>query len=644
MRGLAVAAALLGALVLCAPVTAEAAPRALVAFLPFEEDRVDRPGLPLLDELARRDLAVGLTSPTLGGYSDRQMALDVSQGTRVAAQAYDRPLEPFDLVGLGDARGNMSRWEAVVVRAERAPANVVPGLLGDAVRRAGRRVGYAGEVAEPHYQAVVAADRRGRLHPAGRFDEASFTRRALELWRQVDLLVTRLPRDEAGLRALDRLLSARRAEDLVYVVRSPPLGRLRLLESGVAGLGSPGGTITSSTTRRRGLVAATDVAPSVLARLGVREPIEMQGRPLEARPGAGPEEARRLAGRLGVVVGRRLAAVTWFLGGWIALLCALVALRRSTGARAALRILFLAALWSPGVLLATAALAPPRLGEMVFLSAGSLALGALTDRLVRWPLAPALPAAVVFCAHAVDLAAGSPLTAASLAGPNPMGGARYYGVGNELETMLSASVLLGTGAGLAALRRERAPWGFAIACLVAAGVLGAGRLGADVGAVIALGAGGVVAVLAARGRRPSARAVAVALVVPVAGIAALVALDLATGAGAHLTGSVIQAGGAGELLDVVERRFRLSLSGLTSSAARVNTAMSVALIGVGIWKRRELLAPLDDAVAFRAGLLGALAATVIGALANDSGPVLLIVGTLALVLATVYVQAGARRV
>ena len=117
MRGLALAAALLWSLALWAPPPAEAAPRALVAFLPFEEDRVDREGLPLLDELARRGLAVGLTSPTLGGYSDRQMALDMSQGTRVAAQAYDRPLEPFDLTGLGDGRARMSRFGAVVVRA-----------------------------------------------------------------------------------------------------------------------------------------------------------------------------------------------------------------------------------------------------------------------------------------------------------------------------------------------------------------------------------------------------------------------------------------------------------------------------------------------------------------------------------------------
>ena len=642
MRGLALAAALVWSLVLWLAPLAEAAPRALVAFLPYEEDRVDREGLPLLDELARRGLAVGLTSPTLGGYSDRQMALDMSQGTRVAAQAYDRPLEPFDLTELGDARGRMTRFDAILARAERAPGNVVVGLLGDSLRGAGLRVGYAGVIGEPHYQAVLAADRRGRVRPAALLDEAAFARRAVALWRELDLLVTRLPHDEAGLAAVDHLLAARRPGDLVYVVRSPPLGRLRLLETGVAGLGSPAGAITSATTRRHGLVAATDLAPTVLARLGVAIPAAMQGRALEARAGDGPVKARALAERVGVVVARRRPAVTWFIGAWLGLLGVLVLRARAAGARSALRILFLAALWSPGVLLATAAISPPRLAEMLGLSVGSLALGALTDRIVRWPLAPAVPAAVVFCAHTVDLAAGSPLTVTSLAGPNPMGGARYYGVGNELETMLSISVLLGAGAALTGLWRARASWGFAIACLVAAAVLGAGRLGADVGAVVTLAAGGVVAVLACRARRPSALALALALLVPAAALAALIALDLATGGGAHLTRSVIEAGGPGEVVEVVERRLRLSLSGLGSAAARVNTLMSLVLIAFGIWRWRELVAPLEHAAPFRAGLSGALAATVVGALANDSGPVILFVGTLALVLAIAYVQGGVR--
>ncbi len=69
-----------------------------------------------------------------------------------------------------------------------------------------------------------------------------------------------------------------------------------------------------------------------------------------------------------------------------------------------------------------------------------------------------MPAAIVFGAHAVDLARGSPLIGASLAGPNPKGGSRFFGIGNELEIMLALEVLFGLGA---TLTRAAAPLGAA---------------------------------------------------------------------------------------------------------------------------------------------------------------------------------------
>ena len=46
----------------------------------------------------------------------------------------------------------------------------------------------------------------------------------------------------------------------------------------------------------------------------------------------------------------------------------------------------------------------------------------------------------------LDLARGSQWIGASLAGPNPKGGARFFGIGNELEIILSLEVLFGLGA------------------------------------------------------------------------------------------------------------------------------------------------------------------------------------------------------
>jgi hypothetical protein len=65
-------------------------------------------------------------------------------------------------------------------------------------------------------------------------------------------------------------------------------------------------------------------------------------------------------------------------------------------------------------------------------------------------------------------------------------------------------------------------------------------------------------------------------------------------------------------------------------------------LGYGIARRRELFMPLNGDRAFAAGMWGALAATVVGALANDSGPTIFLIGAAALVLAAAYLAGKPR--
>ena len=69
---------------------------------------------------------------------------------------------------------------------------------------------------------------------------------------------------------------------------------------------------------------------------------------------------------------------------------------------------------------------------------------------------------------------------------------------------------------------------------------------------------------------------------------------------------------------------------------------AVALLAVGVWRRRELLAPMDEAPMYRAGITGAFAATVAGALSNDSGTVIVMIGTALLLGAVAYGRARPR--
>jgi hypothetical protein len=646
LSALAVSACALWAALAPAVTSADASPRdrrAMIAFLPTEQGQ----GLPLLFAFADRGWAYGVTSPTIGRYDEDQMALDVGQGSRISRRAYDDELGPLRLER-GPGGWRVAGFEAAAERAEDAPGEVVPGLLASIVERGGGGpVGYVGVAGDKHVQAAAAADRSGRLGAVSLGEPGDFADRALFLWRTRRLVVARLPRE--GLGVLDRIAAARLPGDLVYVVRLPlgeDLGFLptEFLPTGVSGPRFGRSALRSDTTRRDGIVAATDVAPTVLDHLGLEAPDEMEGQVVEDGADITPEEILDRVERFDVVVGRRTPWLLALVGSFAALLAAgaLVAGRRGVGA--VLRASFLALLWLPGIALLTSAIAPSRAVEVVSLSVGALALGALTDRLVRWPIAPAVPAGIAFGAHAIDLAFGSHLIGASLGGSSPKGGARFYGVGNELEAMLSMGVILGLGAALTQVPPRHAPRLFALGCLAAAAILGSGRLGADVGAVITLGAAGAGAVLASLGRPPSRRAVAVAVAVPVLGIALLIGVDLATAGGAHLSRTVVGADSPGDLLDVAARRFKLSWRNLAPPGSAVLFALGLAVLAWGVAHRDSILAAVRDQPAFAAGMWGALAATVVGALGNDSGPLIFQVGSITLALAAGYAWARPDRV
>jgi hypothetical protein len=560
----------------------------------------------------------------------------MSSGTRIANSAYAHDLGRLDL-DYGPGGGRMKGWFYDDKRAEAAPGDVLPGLFASTLERAGHRVAYAGVVGFEQTEAAVAANRAGAIEKVSLGTIGTFPQRALDLWREADVVVARFPPDAAGLEALDRIVAARQPGDLIYAIRAPPPGRVRLLPTGVLGPGFRARVLYSATTRRTGLVAATDMAPTVLDYLGVKIPKQMEGRVIEARPDGNAEDVRARMARLDVVLGRRGPALRTFGIALLLLALGLWSARRRAGLRAAARIAFLAVLWVPGVALVTAALAPTRLAEILALSLGSIGLGALTDRFVPWPLAPALPAAVVFGAHAVDLARGSPLIGASLVGPNPKGGARFFGIGNELEAILALEVLLGLGAALTLVKREYVTRMFAFGCLVAAAIIGSGRLGADVGGVITLGAGAAGAVLASMGGRLTRRRLLVAALVPVAAVLGLVVLDLVTSGGAHLTRTVIHGNGSGEILDIIQRRAKISFNGLQNVPVAIFCALGLVCMVLALRRRERIYASLRDHPAFMAGIWGSFSATVIGALSNDSGPVIFALGSLGLLFATGYV-------
>ena len=418
-----------------------------------------------------------------------------------------------------------------------------------------------------------------------------------------------------------------RANDLLLAVERPPPAKNRALALGIAGHGFSG-DLTSDSTRTDGYVLSTDLAPTILERFEIAIPAQMSGQPVRGEGSVDPAALESLADRMAEISSRRGPVIGLSLLLWVLLLGIATAATRGRAARPAVRLTSLTIVYLPLVLLAGAALEPSEGAELLIVALGSPLLAIATLATLRGYRALAFAAAATVLAYAVDVIVGSPLTALSLLGPNPGLGVRFYGIGNELEALLAVLVVAGTGAGLAGVRPGSSPRACALAFLgigiSAAFVFAAGRFGADVGAAIVFPTGAAVAAAGTAARR--GRAAVLVAATPFAALALLALLDLLSGANAHLTRSVLDAGGLGSLANVAQRRLQLSAHSFTRPIVFVFLPLIAALAALAIARRNRLRAWVAGVPAVRAGLIGAVAATAVGTLANDSGALLLEIG------------------
>lgn len=595
----------------------------------------------MIKRLSGRELALGFMSATQGAYRPAQTMLDMSAGSRVALSLYDDDLPRGIRLVQKRGAGRISRWPEILTRADGVPADIDPGALAGAARASGRSVAYVTIDRGRNIQAIVAADRRGdvdsvQLVPAGGVGD-----RTLASWRSNDITIANLPGAGAGYSALDTLLEARRTRDVLVVLQTPPDTPRRLLAIGAAGLGS-GTALRSDSTRRAGLVVSTDLLPTVLEHVGVSLPAHVQGDAIEANADRSVGQISRLRGRVTQVGPRRWKVTLGGLAIALAIIAAVGLVQRRRWTALVGRGAFLAALWLPAVLLGTGTFSTSRLGEAAIIGLACALLALLSERLVAWPRTPAVAAGATLLAHLVDLAFGSGLIVRSLLGPNPILGARFYGIGNELEVTLAVATLVGIGAAVASAPPRTRIWSFAIVGGVVTLLLSWGRLGADVGASITFGVGVATAVVTSLKGAPTRRRVAIVLATPALVLGVLAAIDLLTAGDSHFTRSVLRAGGLHELGDVFQRKLESSYGSLRRGVIPLLSVLALAALVAGLRWRARLLAPLGSYPGLRSGLYGTVAAVVAGALTNDSGPVILLIGTVYLALAVGYVQSGSR--
>jgi hypothetical protein len=576
------------------------------------------PSSTTVTQFAKAGFSPGLMSAGLGAVMPEQTYLDIGAGNRVFNSLYDHEIGPAP-----EAGGACRSWfNQAVERAESAPDEIEPGLMVERLEGGG----------------VVVLGTGASACPLGIMPSGGGFVGSLREVRRGLLSVT-----EASL--AEATAMARRAgpQQLVIAISTPTDKSDEPIPMGIAGKGYDG-DLTSDTTRTNGYVLSTDIAPTMLEFFGLPVPDEMTGQGIRTEGSVDPAAIETRGARMAVVSTRRGPVIGYTLLAWVLATLLLVLLTRGALAPLGVRLLGLSVVYLPVFLLVGAALEPSQYPEMLVVMIGAPLLAALTLAALRDYRALAVASAVTVGAYALDAILGSPLSALSLLGPNPALGVRFYGIGNELEALLSVVIVGGIGAVLAGFAPRLSPGRSAVVFLVIglffAGIFASGKFGADVGAAIDFPMGVAVAALVITGGRR--RWIFLVILVPLIVVALLALADLVTGANSHFTRSVLDAGGLHSLGDTAQRRLDQTARSFVRPILLVALPVVAIIVLVATWRRATLASWVRDVPAMRAALIGAVVATVVATLANDSGALLLEIGAayLLVFLGWAWAEAG----
>lgn len=471
-------------------------------------------------------------------------------------------------------------------------ASILPGSFGEALSRAGLQVAAVGE--KPR---LAVMDRTGKVPRTYDPTEPS---RSLEkaLAEDADFVAVQA----RGARQAGRLAEASRRAGARVALASPdaPAGSANLTPF-LLGVQNES-LLFSPTTRTKALMTNTDVAPTLLAQLGVDPQPEMQGRPATVRPGTA-EAAERLRERLAFVAEKRTEV--WLLAGAALILGLLVNVLRKGRKGAGFVLLSLSALPAGALIVSVLPTTNVLLIVIFILIFGGSLAG------FSWRFSGSLTGAIsaVYLTTAVlilaDTVSGGTLMKFSMLGYNPVYGTRFYGIGNEYAAFLAGGLTMGLGA---LAHRRRLPLALMlIVGFAAVIILGLPTMGADVGGSLALGLGfgATVGLLRGAGLR---------------GLAFWTAVGLVPAAGLFLTSGLLfpgvshgsrTAGGETGLSDIIVRKLLLSLDLLLSPVFLPVLAAGLVVVLLA-WRRTR-------ATAFGAGLMGATITALASGALNDSG-------------------------
>ncbi|MEO3786252.1 hypothetical protein ABGB12_23235 [Actinocorallia sp. B10E7] len=646
------------------PAQAEPAGRVVIVGVPgLQWSDLSPKGTPTLWRLAGDGATAALsvrTTTTRTCPVDGWLTVSAGQRARLANGSCALPPTPET----GEDGASVTGWAEIVSDNAGTPYRAQAGLLGDAVHRAGgctQAVGPGG--------VFGAADGRGRV------DRYSATVEEVTDWAACPLTVidvddvsrayVKAGVDSSGAQAPvspeDRARAASDADARIARALSGLPAGATVLIAGLAdatgtphlhvALGSGGfgrGHLTSSATRRDGLVTLTDVTATALDRLGIELPSGAVGSVWKTVPSGDPAGAKAAALNdqdLAAQAIRRLSGVFFVVLFTVQLLLygyAAIALRR--GAKDRRRILgwtrvgalagaatpaatYLAGLlpwWRsshPGALLVVCVAA---LSALIT----ALALAGPWRRSITGPglVIAGLTAAVL----GLDVITGSNLQINTFMGYTALVAGRFYGFGNMAFALFATASVL-TAAWLAepllrAGRRLVALVLVVLVGLVATVVDGLPGWGSDFGGVIAILMGTGALALLISGRRVSAARMGLLALMGAAVVLGMSFADSRRAEPTHLGRFWTQLMD-GEGWSVVTRKFGAMLGSLghweyTIAAIGAMLFLFLVLARPSSWETPILASAYRRAPTLRPALLAALVIALMGMLMNDSGVVI----------------------
>ncbi|HEV3495342.1 MAG TPA: hypothetical protein VHA34_03210, partial [Actinomycetes bacterium] len=438
---------------------------------------------------------------------------------------------------------------------------------------------------------------------------------------------------------IGRLVAEAPAGTLVLVASTrPPDDEWRLTPVVASGAGVVHGYLHSPSTRRLGLVTLTDLAPTILAALGAGEaPSGMIGHPLRYHATT-PDPTRLgrfdrdIAYRERIYLGVTLGFIAFqaVAYGLIAFVLSLSRIRPVPWSRVLRDVALAIAAFPLGTLLFRL-LAPfaPGLGPPGVLFLPILIVGvALVARRAR--SSPVAPLAWIFGATAwlllLDVVTGGRLQVGGILGYSPQSAGRFFGLGNTTFAVLAACSLLAAAIHLSGAPSRREALAAVAAFLVFVVVVdGAPNLGGDVGGVLTLVPVFGLTLLALTGRRITLRRVVAAAGIAAAVLAVAAAVDLLRppAARTHLGRLVSDTwnDGPDELFTTIARKAEVNFRLLRQTPWAWAVPIIAGFLAYVLAVRRKGAELLPPGSPLRIGVLGALAAGILGFVLNDSGVV-----------------------